>query len=36
MALKEVGRQEDDISGLCVGEHAAPAQIGIGILETAG
>ena len=36
IAIHEVCAQQHDVTGLGVGEHFAPEQIGIGILQAAG
>ena len=36
VALKKIGAQKDDVAGLSVGKHLAAAEIGIGVLQTAG
>ena len=36
IALAQVGGQQHDVPGLRIGEHLAPADVGVGILKTAG
>jgi hypothetical protein len=35
-AIHDIGAQQHDIAGLCIGKHLAPEQIGVGILQAAG
>ena len=36
VAIHQVGAEQHDIAGLCVGKHFAPEQVGIGVLQAAG
>ena len=36
LAVKEVRAEQHDVARLGVGEHLAPAEVGIGILQAAG